>query len=321
MLRLTLRFDLKKSPAHSLLLTKFLYPQEVGRFIESRDWERVLGEHPRKAIQRFIDEGLLEPVELPELLARCYKVVDLQEMLKQRGLSTSGRKDDLINRLIEADPEGMRRAVAGVTLLKCSQQGRQLAEEYLAQEQVKRERAERDVIEALAKHRFKEAALIMASYEAGQVFPRGMGIDWRHYDPSRDIELLVAIFQLRPRCLSHLSDAQLEKVRIAAGMCVLMWNVGQATEWLESNETQELGLPYEVAMLTVKSYAQFRVELNHLRQLGYKWVGVITCNDNNVCESCRKLSARRYAIDKVPELPYEGCTSEICRCSIVGYWQ
>ncbi len=320
-MRLSPRFDLKKSPPHCLLLTRFLHPQEIGRFAESKDWERVLGEHPRKAIQRFIDEGLLEPVELPELLARYYKVNDLQEMAKQRGLSASGRKDDLISRLIEADPEGMKKAVAGVTLLRCSQRGRQLAEEYLAQERDKQEKTERDVIAALEKHRFREAALIVASYEAGQVFPRGMGIDWKHYNPSRDVELLTAIFQLVPRRLTHLSYAQMEKVRIAAGVCVLMWTLGQATEWLKSYETQELGIPYEAAIFMAKSYAGFKVELNHLRQSGYKWVRIMTCNDDHVCESCRKLAARRYAIEKVPELPYEGCTSEVCRCSIVGCWQ
>lgn len=311
-------FDWRKSPAHNLFLTKFLYPQDPDSFAKRDDWMRVLGEDPRKAIKRFVDEGLVEPLTLSELLARQYKVSDLKEMLQQRGLPVSGRKEDLIARLIEADRKGVERAVDRVTLLRCSSKGRQIAEEYLTQERIRREQMEKEVIEALRSHRFRDASLTVASYEAEQVFPRGMGIDWKHYDPSNDVELLTAIFQLKPKRLAHLTDDQMEVVRIAAGMCVLGWNLGQATEWLEANQPDGLGVPCNVAVSIAKSYAWFVVEISHLRQLGYKWVKVITCNDDLVCEACKKLAARKHAIDKVPELPYDKCNSEVCRCSIVG---
>lgn len=314
-------FDWRKSPAHNLLLTKFLRPQDPDSFARRDDWTRVLGEDPRRAIKRFVDEGLLESVALAELLARLYKVSDLKEMLQQRGLPVSGRKEDLIARLIEADQKGVQRAVAGVTLLRCSAEGRQVAEEYLAQEQIRRERMEKEAIEALKSHRFRDASLAVASYEAKQVFSRGMGIDWRHYDPSNDVEILTAIFQQKPKRLAHLTDVQMEAVRIAAGMRVLGWTLGQATEWLEANRPDGLDVPRNVAVHTAESYARFVVEINRLRQLGYKWVKVNTCNDNLVCEARKKLATRKHAINKIPELPYEKCTSEVCRCWIVGYWQ
>jgi hypothetical protein len=316
-----LGFDWRKSPAHLLLLAKFLDPQTPERFAKSDDWVRVLGEDPRRAIKRLVDEGLLEPVALPELLARQYKVSELKKMLQQRGLVTSGRKEDLIARLIEADPKGMKKAVAGVTLLKCSSQGQRVAEEYLAQERIRRGQMEEDTIEALKRHRFREASLTVASYEAEQVFPRGMGIDWKHYDPSGNVELLTAIFQHKPKRLDHLVDAQIEAVRVAAAVRVLVWNVGQATEWLEANQADGLRVSCSVAIHIVESYARFRVEITRLRRSGYKRVRVNTCNDNLVCDACRRLSTRQYAIDKVPELPYEKCTSEVCRCWIVGSWQ
>lgn len=314
-------FDWRKSAAHNLLLTKFLHPQDPDSFARRDEWRQALGEDPCRAIKRFVYEGLLEPVPLPELLARQYKVSDLTKMLRHRGLRASGRKAEMIARLIEADPKGMEKAVAGVTLLKCSERGREVADAYLARERSRRERMEEEVIEALKHRKFRNASLAVASYEAEQVFPRGMGIDWKHYDPSGDVELLTAIFQHKPNRLQHLTDVQMEPIRIAAGMRVLGWNLGQATEWLEANRPDVLDVPLGVAVLTVESYARFRVEINRLRQRGYKWVRVKTRNDELVCDACKKLSAKQYAIDKVPELPYEKCTSEVCRCWVVGSWQ
>lgn len=318
MLRVLLGFDWRKSPAHYLLLTKFLYPQDTNHLEGSEDWKRALGEDPHGAIRRFIEEGLLESVELAELVNRRYKVSDLKKMLQQRGLAVTGRKDELISRLIEADPEGMKRAVSGMTLLRCSPKGRQVAEEYLAQEQAKRERLENGVVSDLKNRKFRDAALKIASYETEQVFLRGMGIDWKHYDPSNDIELLQAIFRAKPKRLSFLTDAQLESARVAAGMRVLMWDVGQAVKWLEANQP-EMGASCKVAIFDLESSARFQVEITRLRRLGiHKWVRINTCNDDHVCEACRKLSSKRYPIDRVPELPYEKCTSEVCRCWVVG---
>lgn len=318
MLRVLLGFDWRKSPAHYLLLTKFLYPQDVNNLERSEDWKRALGEDPRRAVRRFIEEGLLESVELAELVERRYRVSDLKKMLQQRGLAVTGRKDELISRLIEADPEGTKRSVSGMTFLRCSPKGRQVAEEYLAQEQAKRERLEKEVVLDLESRKFRDAALKIASYEAEQVFPRGMGIDWKHYDPSNEIELLQAIFRTKPKRLSFLTDAQLENARVAAGMCILMWDVGQAAKWLEANQP-ELGSSCRAAIFDLVSSARFQVEIDRLRQSGYyKWVRINTCNDDLVCEACRKLSSKRYPVDKVPELPYEKCTSEVCRCWVVG---
>lgn len=78
MLRVLLGFDWRKSSAHYLLLTKFLYPQDTNHLEGSEDWKRALGEDPRRAVRRFIEEGLLESVELAELVDRRYKVSDLK---------------------------------------------------------------------------------------------------------------------------------------------------------------------------------------------------------------------------------------------------
>ena len=82
------------------LLKKFLRPQVTADFSKS----------DQKVIKSFLDEGLLVHADLGEYLAHKFKVTELKSMLKQRGLPTSGRKSELISRLVQADPEWMQEA-------------------------------------------------------------------------------------------------------------------------------------------------------------------------------------------------------------------
>ncbi len=52
----------------------------------------------------------------------------------------------------------------------------------------------KEVIDLLLTRKFKEACLTMATYESKQIIPRGMGIDWKNYDSTRDEKILDLIF-------------------------------------------------------------------------------------------------------------------------------
>jgi hypothetical protein len=120
------------SLAHLLLLTKFLMVRKVepstgdgaGR------WKAALGESEPDAIRRFASGGLLVSCPLPEKIAYTFSDAFLRGMLRERGLKLSGRKDEKAERLCSTDPRGMEAALAGVELLKCSETGRQLADEF-----------------------------------------------------------------------------------------------------------------------------------------------------------------------------------------------
>ena len=105
----------------------------------------------------------------------------------------------MIKRLITADPAGMKKTVAGLTILQCVQRGKELSEKYLSNEQEKRNHVEMQVMEYINKRMFKEASVAVAAYEAEQVFPRGMGIDWKNHNPNRDVEMMNNIFSSRPK--------------------------------------------------------------------------------------------------------------------------
>jgi hypothetical protein len=100
----------RKSNAHLLLLSKFLHPNSIEEFAKADYWNNALGENATQAIKHFIDEGILLKADLEGLLDYKFKITELKNMLKERGLKVSGRKDELITRLIQVDPENMKKA-------------------------------------------------------------------------------------------------------------------------------------------------------------------------------------------------------------------
>ena len=245
------------------------------------------------------------------------KVSDLKSMLKERSLPVSGRKRDLIERLIQSDPEKMKKATRGLKVLQCSQQGRAIAEHYLAREKEKRALLEQQVLNLLRQRRFREASLFVASFESEQVFPRGLGIDWSNYDPAHDVKVLNIIFNSKPHILAPLNNEYLDRLRIAAGMMYL-WGTNRIKGWLPPDFKTTLSMDNDAIARMIVFHATHQVQMDQYRKTGVKKIKIITANDTYVCEACRKLASKEYKLNKVPELPYEKCTSEMgCRCTAV----
>lgn len=316
MLRSIFGFNWRSSPAHLLLLSKFLSPRDPGHYYDDENWEAVLEEKPKKTIQRFLKEGLIEQAELAGLLSHKYKVTELKELLRERDLKVSGRKAALIERLIEADPNAMKKAVHGLSILQCTAEGREVAEQYKAEERAKREQVEQHVFQALQQGEFKEASQAVAAYEAQQVFSRGLGMDWSNHDPKRDVEVLETVFSGKPKILDRLTDEQLGPLRIAAGMMYL-WGTRLQKEWLPVGFETDLRLDNDTAARMLYFYATHQRRL-HSYQDHVEKVRILDAGDSS-CENCRKLSRKEYSLEEVPELPYEKCTHEMgCRCRIVA---
>ncbi len=315
MLRSIFGFDWKKSSAHLLFLSKFRTPRATDDFSKSDTWRGVLKEAPKKAVKRFLDEGIVEQAGLAGLLDYRYKVSELKTMLKQRGLQVSGHKTELIERLIQADIEGMRKATRGLSVLLCSEQGRVIAEQYLAQEKEKRAGVEKQTLQALQQRKFKEASQMVAVFEAQQVLPRGVNIDWKHHNPAHDVATLKTMFKSKPKILGSLNDEQMECLHIAAGMMHL-WGTNQAKDWLSDNFKTGLIMDNDAAARMILFYASHQCSIAEYRTVGVKTVKILTTD--NSCEACKKLAKRKYKMNEVPELPYEKCTSEMgCRCTTV----
>lgn len=260
---------------------------------------------------------MIGQANLAGLLSHKYTIAELKPMLRERGLKVSGRKAELIERLVEADPEAMKKAVRGLRILQATEEGRGTAEQYLEEEREKRHRAERSAFQALKQRKLKAASQAVASFEAKQVFARGIGIDWANHDPSRDVMMLSVIFSGKPQIINGLDDEQLKHLRLAAGMMHL-WGVSRVKkEWLPEGFSTELHLDNATAARMLVFYASHHLRLKQYR--GHiKTVEILTVESSS-CDACKKLAKKTYVLAEVPELPYEKCTNKMgCRCQIVS---
>lgn len=315
MLRSILGFDWQKSNAHWLLLSKFVRPRKPDDFANDI-WEDVLGELPKHAIERFAAEGLVVDADLIGTLSCKYWGAELKDMLRQRGLPESGRKDAMIQRLVDADPDNMKKIAAGIAVLVCTQNGKELADEYLTAEKEKRGRVEQQTMEYIRKRDFKRASLTVTAYELEQVFPRAM-VDWEHHNPDREIGLLNTIFGSKPKILAKLGNDKLEDLRIGAAMHVL-WGKDKTKEWLPPNFETGLSIDVETAARMFFFYALHQATLKQFRESGFVDVEIKYYYPDS-CDACKNLAKRKYKLDEVPELPNEHCTNEMgCRCLVMA---
>lgn len=316
MFRPIMGFDERKSNAHLLFLSKFVHPRSPNDFVQSEDWKNVLGEHPIRAIERLYKGGLLAARDFSDGLSYKYDVSGLKDTQKIRRSPVSGRKEEMIQRLVEEDPVGIKKAIDEITVFVCTQQGADLANEYLAAEKENRAQAEQQTIEYIRNQDFKKASLEVAVFETEQVFPRGIGIEWQHHNPDRDIRLLTTIFNAKPKILSKLGNEKMEDLRLGASMMAL-WGENTAYKWLPSTFNTGLSLDVDTAARMIFFHAIHQEEMKQLRESGFVKFVEIFNNNPDSCKACKNLANRIYRLEEVPELPYEHCTSEMgCRCLV-----
>jgi hypothetical protein len=159
------------------------------------------------------------------------------------------------------------------------------------------------------------ATRIVASFEAQQVFPRGLGIDWAKKDVADDVRELEVVLRSSPRILSRISAEDLAALRLAACMTHL-WGTTPKAAGLSMDLPTAFDATTAARMLVFHgNFLRIRASLRHA---GFRTVIVSGSNDERQCDGCHRIVGQ-YAIDHVPELPYEGCTSENgCRCLLVA---
>lgn len=307
----------RNSKAHLLLLSKHLKGTPLIPAGYLRDtWEDALGEDIESAINGFVRSGLLENSDLDSLLNIKYDLKELKVILKSKKLPVSGKKHELISRLIAFDKRGAEELVAGFVELRCSDEGAKIVEDFLQSEQTARENAEQQTIKCLQGGRYADASLAVAAFEADQVFWRGIGIDWAHQDPTRNANILAYIFSSRPRILSGLNDSDLDHFRLAAGMA-LLWSPYDMEKCLPPGFIQSSRFSIDRVVGNLIRYALNCDTLDHYRKMGFlkdKRKVKVMVRDTS-CECCKAMAECSYTLDNVPELPNENCTDELgCRC-------
>lgn len=307
--------DWRGSKAHLLLLSNFRICNSAATYNDAHYWESALGEKPSVAIEHFLKEGMLGLAGLLDLVDYKFKASELKVILKERGLKVSGRKEELVQRIVDNAPAEMHKATRELVMYSCTEEGLQIANSYLEEEKAKKLRAEQESLNLLKMREYSKAVQIVAKYESSQVFPRGLGIDWDHYDSTADIGMLNIIFNATPEILRGMDENRLSHIRLTAGMAQL-WGTNTGRPWLPENFESQDHLRGDIASEMLVDYASHLRSMQGYREVGVKTVEILGARDENVCSECRKIIGKKFKLDNVPELPYARCTSKFgCRCT------
>lgn len=302
----------KKSPAHFNLLLAFEKPRDIKQVLDW-DWPRqTLGEKTEVAIERFLQERMLVPASIKEALNRLFQVAQLKKLLSERGLSTSGSKSELIERLITLDGQGMTKIV-GNSVVKCSEAALSLIVQRNQKIEEETNLAKRLTFEAFKANNPKEACKI---YEAFR----------RHTTESTykisiyDVEELQFIITGHPKILSGLSPQNLKALQLAACMKTL-WKAELPENWLPETFTS----PFKNDQIPINYLirnAEFQRHLSNSGQFSKQVKINFHSGDIDSCNLCLALNGKVFDINAFPELPIPGCTSETgCMCNLDSIYE
>jgi hypothetical protein len=306
----TTNFNWRNSKPHMQLLNKFLRPCSIEEFFKDNYWDNLLGESAKQAIKHFFDEGALIQPTLFEQIDLKFKADDLKRLLKERGLPVSGKKADLINKLIQFDTNGAKEYVKEEKLLVCSEQGKVIAEKYLADILEKKNKCDNLVLECLKQRKFREACMAVATYE----YEQGLSGDrFTTYDPTDDVVALNAIFSYKLPPLWQSIGGDLEELRLAAGMDFL-WGTKNA-KWLPLLPDTDMAKRRSAVWLFLHNGYYHRAMWGYRKTSVVPHVAVLA---GECCDNCKKLAGIKFTLDKIPELPYKECTREQgCNCVVM----
>lgn len=309
--------DWVDSPPHLAILQRFVKARDSDNGVPDY-WKPMFGVDPSLVVAALVRGGALEEAQLRDKIEICNTGVQLKEMLASRGLKVSGKKADQVERLIGADPEGMKAAFGKRQLLRCS------AEAALAVDAWKQKRvaalssAADETILALRGKRFVEAIRIADSYKKERfelpVHPdqEAMTSKLTPKPLNERARELAQVFVMKPRILRGLSSEQWEGLYLNYSVWQLL---GSSLAEKCMPGFDRLGSMDEATVTRMLHFYIRHVEdVEKWKRLGIKKAKISCCNSGS-CDKCMAMDGKTYLLSKLPELPYENCSCAIgCRC-------
>ena len=203
------------SQPHLALLERFLSAREAKDGVPDF-WEPAFRMSPQRVIDGMVAHGALEPVPLLERIEICHTVAELKKILSSRGLKVNGKKAELVQRLLEADPKGMEKLCAHRMILRCTPAANQAVSRWEAEQAKAFETATDGVIAALRNRNFKTAIHTADAYRNNKFEPPSPPGAGGHDNPSRATlhrgtrKRSCYGFTMRPKILKGLQPEQWE---------------------------------------------------------------------------------------------------------------
>jgi hypothetical protein len=187
-----------KSPAELLFLSKFKSAARLDGISRPDDWTKVLRTTPAKCVRKFLANGFLQAAGLETSIQSGFNGNELKALAKERGLPISGTKKALAERLVGADAGGVTKLLGNRQFLICTAAAMDAVEKFSSANAQAKQEAEMASLAALQAGRLRDACLVVSRYESQQVFPRGLGMDWKNYGHGSELKILEFIFSSCP---------------------------------------------------------------------------------------------------------------------------
>lgn len=275
------------TPAHRLFFIKATN-RTTFKLLAADYWADKVGE-ASATYQRCIAGGFIAPASIEQIIDLNYKKEELKPLLKERNLKLSGKKDELIARLMAADPVWCKTQTEGNQLYVRTPAGQRLADEIY--DAIGREEGEMEARLLLLVHdgKYEDAFHTWAAWDEDQVFPRDewQGIDNRETDPRQFVEMAQRIEKLLP-------PGKRERA-------ILNFLYGRAS--------------YEPDMLTAHHAAAYERDLLDWREKPF--ISGIKFNAGKGCAFAQQHDGC-YRLEDAPDYPFGLCELEMdegfCTC-------
>ena len=173
---------------------------------------------------------------------------------------------------------------------------------------------------ALRARDFANASHVVGAYESKQFRldpPNPLALPARPREAAADVASLKQIFTLRPKLLRALAEGEWEPLHIVTGLNYLLGGRVSGDD-LPDDFVGVPNMDRHTVVLTMQFHVKHVHDLERMRSVGIRQAKILCCNAGS-CEHCLSISGKRFTLDRLPELPYEKCTSDMgCRCMVTA---
>lgn len=299
MARLPDSFDWKTSPGHLALLKAFARPREVNQVL---DWQFLRDQVPEpvmSGIERLKREGALVSPSVEEKVSFRFKVPELKDLLKERGIKGVDGKEAMVKALVVADRAGAESLVESIELLVMSDSAMQVMRELEEAQEAAKRKAQEQEFELLL--RGEPASAFWAHRKYSKAYEQYQLSD-------HEGEQLGFLFRKTPKMLvEQLSEETFRVIRALAGM-KLLWHQFPFMQRLPDG----LDIDRETlnnAIELLERHAEVMRDLSRMDATDSVEI-VFSDDDILVCDNCRDFNGRKYLVSEFPDWPFTGCENE-----------
>jgi hypothetical protein len=313
------------SNAYVDFLKKFDGPpmsqMDIECYCGNQGWEEALGTSVAEVVTIFKEQNLIrlaKPSADAEYLADYLISVDeLKRLLKQEGLKVSGKKKDLINRLLEHKPSLLVAALPDKPLFMTTDSGSALVSNRVRARYSRREQCELTILDLIYEGKINDAIEAWNQYAQGETY--ASSVESERLD--REIRILNTIrHEVCTYLTSRLSLEAIDALRTYAsirhvcGKSLTQPALEKLGPDLERFSKLSNGQPADISARMLTFYAIGQEKLRSFKRMGFHLVSVSACSES--CQHCQDQSKVQCPIEQAPELPHSLCTHAMgCRCT------